>query len=128
VRAVAEFLSPTIELASADIGAARHIADHRTRHQTLGDDRPLLVLGPAPPPFRSGDHLNSRHWHRLLHSCTGANTVIWTDTSNSAERTPQGKGALTGGLRSAGKASLEQRGIPRDARQSIDHSLLVGLT
>jgi hypothetical protein len=32
--------------------AARHI-NHRTRHQTLGDDRPLLVLGPAPPPFRA---------------------------------------------------------------------------
>jgi hypothetical protein len=50
--ATAQFLSPTIELASADVGAARYIADHRTRHQTLRDDRPLLVLGPAPPPFR----------------------------------------------------------------------------
>ena len=83
----AQFLPPAINLTRRNVGAARHIGDDRARRQTRGDDRPLLFLGPAPPPFRAGDHLNSRH--RTV-SCTGASTVICTSATTSPHPAAQG--------------------------------------
>src|SRR5262249_2435670 len=46
------------------------------RRKTLGNDRPLLLLGPPSPALAASDHLNSRH--RTV-SNTGASTVACTD-------------------------------------------------
>ncbi|HEU0215104.1 MAG TPA: transposase [Stellaceae bacterium] len=95
--------APAIDLPSADIGAPGHLPDHHARRQALGNNRPLLFRGPAPPTFRTGDHLNSRH--RTV-SCTGARTVICTDASRQPPIAVSAQGGphrtVTAGLRRSG--------------------------
>src|SRR5438874_6463132 len=67
------------DLIGADLRPTRHVGNNRTRFQTRRDNRPLLLIAPAPPTLRAGDYLNSRHR-------TVANTVACTDASNSPNR------------------------------------------
>src|SRR5438445_8525700 len=67
-----------INLTRRDVGAARHIGNDGARRKTLGDDRPLLILAPAAPTLRPGDHLNSRHRSA---ASTSASTVICTSAT-----------------------------------------------
>src|SRR5437868_11853901 len=76
VTSAAKLLSPAVDLAWADLRPARHFGDNRSRLQGLGDNRLLLLVGPATPPLGAGDHLNSRH---RTASNTGASTVACTD-------------------------------------------------
>src|SRR5437588_5153341 len=76
VTSAAKLLSPAVDLAWADLRPARHFGDNRSRLQGLGDNRLLLLVGPAAPPLGAGDHLNSRH---RTASSTGASTVACTD-------------------------------------------------
>src|SRR5437660_6620768 len=89
-----------INLTRRDVGAARHIGNDRARHKTLGDDRPLLILAPAAPTLRAGDHLNSRHRSA---ASTSASTVICTFAPVLQPDYPPRwrKAALSGWLRSS---------------------------
>ena len=82
VRDGAQFLPPTIDLPSADIGAAGDLADRRSWRQALRDDRPFLFLDQRRR--RSGPVITSIRAIGTV-SCTGASTVICTHASNSAE-------------------------------------------
>jgi hypothetical protein len=80
-----------INLARADIGAPHHLGDNRARRETLGDDRPRLLLAPTPLPLSAGDQLNSRY--RTV-STTSESTVAC-----SAAYQPDQLSQLAGGLR-----------------------------
>ena len=71
------------DLIGADLRPTRHVGNNRTRFQTRRDNRPLLLIAPAPPTLGAGDYLNSRH--RTVAN-TAANTVVCTDASNSPNR------------------------------------------
>src|SRR5438105_11240473 len=51
VTSAAKLLSPAVDLAWADLRPARHFGDNRSRLQGLGDNRLLLLVGPATPPL-----------------------------------------------------------------------------
>src|SRR5579859_2856526 len=75
---IAQFLPPAIDLARRNIGAPRHVGNHRPRRKTLGDDRSLLILAPPAPTLGAGDHLKSRH---RTAASTNASTVICTSAT-----------------------------------------------
>ena len=79
----AQFLPPAINLARRNIGPPRHLGNHRPRRKTLGDNRPFLILAPAPPTLGAGNHLKSRH--RTV-ACTAASTVICTGATTLPNR------------------------------------------
>jgi hypothetical protein len=68
----------------------------------LNHDRPFLFLGPAPPPFRAGDHLNSRHRtvapHRVAAAAIGRRRD--PDGAEGAEGAPPTLGSRHAGRRS----------------------------
>src|SRR5260370_15433402 len=68
-------LAQGIDMAGRNIGTASDSGTHGARREAFGDDRPLLLLAPAPPPLNAGDNLNSRH--RTV-ATTSASTVICT--------------------------------------------------
>jgi hypothetical protein len=56
-----QFLPPAIDLACRNIGAPRHLRNHRPRRKTHRDDRSLLILAQLPPTLRADGHPKSRH-------------------------------------------------------------------
>jgi hypothetical protein len=76
---------PAINLPRANLRAASNLRNHGTRRQARGNNRPLLLGAPAPPPFRTADDLKSRH--RTV-SSTGANTIAFLPARTKP--TPQG--------------------------------------
>src|SRR5271163_114557 len=85
--------APAINLAGPNLRAASDLCDHRPRRQALGNNRPLLLGAPTPPPFWPRYNLNPRH--RTV-SNTSANTIICTSAYQPIP--PQlRKAAITGG-------------------------------
>ena len=50
--------TPAKHLLRADLPAARHLGDHRSRPQRLRDNPRLVVVRPDPPPARSRQNLD----------------------------------------------------------------------
>jgi hypothetical protein len=68
-------LAPTIDLARRNLGPPSDLGNYGARREAFGDNRPLLLVAPAPPPLNASDYLNPRH--RTVAS-TSANTVLCT--------------------------------------------------
>ena len=84
--------APAIDLARTNIGPPRNLRDYRSRRQALGNNRPLLLGAPPPPPFRAGNDFQPRH---CTVSSTRANTVTCTG-AYQPDPPPLRKVAFTG--------------------------------
>src|SRR5205823_6224889 len=82
-------LTPAINLPRRNINTASDLGDDSSRRETLRDNRPLLVLAPAPSTLNAGDHLNSRHRSSLAPVQTlSFAPVLCRRTTQSARRPP----------------------------------------
>jgi hypothetical protein len=99
---------PAVDLAGANTRPPGDLGDHRSRGQTLGNNRTLLLGAPPTPPFWAGDDLNP--CERTV-STTSANTVACTDGAGRSSVVSLGH--YFGSLFAGSVADCDERGMGR---------------